>query len=194
MRACQVGSALSLQESQVFAILGGLDGSNYMRANKITDEPILENMPGPWGKALERLRLSQPKLSKKALAKRARMTPTTYGHIESGGHTHTRKLQDLADALHVPIEAVLMPPLGTSRELTVRELVQQYIAENAALELARIAAPAIQPPDPHRASIDAAKRSFSEIHKEDVAGKRRRSGNRQKNALAPPIKGRSGKK
>ncbi len=92
-------------------------------------------MPGPWGKALERLRLSQPQpLSKKALAKRARMTPTTYGKIEKGGHTTTNKLQDLADALHVPIEAVLVPNPGAMPEMTVQELLRRMMRENAPAE------------------------------------------------------------
>jgi transcriptional regulator with XRE-family HTH domain len=92
-------------------------------------------MPGPWGKALERLRLSQPQpLSKKALAKRARMTPTTYGKIEKGGHTTTNKLQDLADALHVPIEAVLVSNPGTLPSMTMQDFVRQVIRENAPVE------------------------------------------------------------
>lgn len=37
------------------------------------------------------------------------MTPTTYGRIERGGHTQTRKLRDIADAFRVSIEAVLVP-------------------------------------------------------------------------------------
>jgi transcriptional regulator with XRE-family HTH domain len=109
--------------------------SNYMRANKIEREPILGDMPGPWGKALERLRLSQPlPLSKKALAKRAKMTPTTYGKIEKGGHTTTNKLQDIADALHVPIEAVLMPNPGTIPDMTVQELLRRLVRESGAIE------------------------------------------------------------
>ncbi len=103
-----------------------------MRVNGIGRAPILRDMPGPWGKALERLRLSQPHpLSKKALAKRARMTPTTYGKIEKGGHTTTNKLQDIADALHVPIEAVLVPNPSAMPEMTVQELLRRLMRENA---------------------------------------------------------------
>ncbi len=53
------------------------------------------------------LRLAK-RLSKQTVAKRAKMTPTTYGNIEAGKHTRTRKLQDLADVFGVPIEDVLM--------------------------------------------------------------------------------------
>ncbi len=126
---------MSLQESQVFGILAAVSRSNYMRANGIDRAPILADMPGPWGKALERLRLSQPQpLSKKALAKRAKMTPTTYGKIEKGGHTTTNKLQDLADALHVPIEAVLVPNPGSLPSMTMQDFVRQLIRENAPTE------------------------------------------------------------
>lgn len=41
------------------------------------------------------------------VAKRAGMTPTTFGKIEKGGHTLTSQLRDIADVLSVPIEAVL---------------------------------------------------------------------------------------
>lgn len=37
------------------------------------------------------------------------MTATTYGRIERGQHTQTRKLQDIADVFEVPIEQVLLP-------------------------------------------------------------------------------------
>lgn len=63
-------------------------------------------MPGPWGKAIEGLRLAK-RLSRQRVAAKTKMTPTTYGRIEKGRHTQTRKLQDIADFFGVPIEEVL---------------------------------------------------------------------------------------
>lgn len=88
-----------------------------MRAYNLEASPILAPVPGPWGKALEALRL-QHHLTKKAMAKRAKMTATTYGRIEKGGGTRTQKLQAIADAFYLPIEAVLMirPPDAVRQE------------------------------------------------------------------------------
>lgn len=66
-------------------------------------------MPGPWGKAIERLRLAARK-TKKQVAKAADMTATTYGRIERGDHTQTRNIAKIAEALHVPIEEALVSP------------------------------------------------------------------------------------
>lgn len=67
-------------------------------------------MPGPWGRAIMQLR-NDRNLTQRAVAKRAKMTPTTYGRIERGQHTQTRKLQDIADVFGVSIEQVLHNPL-----------------------------------------------------------------------------------
>ena len=77
-----------------------------MRAKELKAATIVRPMPGPWGKAVEQLRLSK-RLNRETVAKRAGMTPTTYGKIEKGRHTQTRKLQDIADVFGVPIEQVL---------------------------------------------------------------------------------------
>lgn len=100
-----------------------------MRANKIGAAHILAPMPGPWGLAITRLRLATPGLTKKAVAKRAKMTATTYGRIEKGQHTHTRKLQHIADVFSVGIEAVLMPDVPDPSRITVRQVVQQLVRE-----------------------------------------------------------------
>ncbi len=100
-----------------------------MRANGIARKPILSAMPGPWGNAIRMLRLSKPGLTQKALAKRAGMTPTTYGKIEKGRHTHTRKLQHIADVLGVPIELVLSPNPGVAPPLTLQETVDRLVSE-----------------------------------------------------------------
>lgn len=81
-----------------------------MRHKGLLSEPILDPMPGPWGRAIAHLRVER-KLTQRAVAKRARMTATTYGRIERGQHTQTRKLQDIADVFGVPIDAVLRTTL-----------------------------------------------------------------------------------
>ncbi len=58
------------------------------------------------------------------------MTPTTYGKIEKGGHTQTRKLRDIADAFGVPLESVLMPRLPTDVDRT--QWMKEMKAEIAA--------------------------------------------------------------
>jgi transcriptional regulator with XRE-family HTH domain len=75
---------------------------------------ILRPMPGPWGPAIARLRLAHG-LSKKVVAKRARMTATTYGRIEKGQHTQTRKLQSIAEVFSVDIADVLVLPMGLTQ-------------------------------------------------------------------------------
>ena len=82
-----------------------------MRSNELEVRAILAPMPGPWGKAIEALRLAKrPIPTRETIAKRAKMTPTTYGRIEKGQHTQTSKLQDIADVFGVPIEQVLQIP------------------------------------------------------------------------------------
>lgn len=63
-------------------------------------------MPGPWGNAIELLRKAKG-LTRDRAAKRAKMTPTTFGRIERGQHTQTQKLQAIADAFGVNIDEVL---------------------------------------------------------------------------------------
>jgi transcriptional regulator with XRE-family HTH domain len=83
-------------------------------------------MPGPWGIAITKLRVLKG-LTKEAVAKRAKMTPTTYGRIERGHHTQTRKLQDIADVFAVDIAEVLLPqsePLTDAYWRQVRDTVR----------------------------------------------------------------------
>lgn len=87
---------------------------NHMRARQLPQNHILRAMPGPWGKAIEKLRVER-RLKRETVAKRARMTPTTYGRIEKGRHTLTSKLQDIADVFGVPIEEVLGDANSVSR-------------------------------------------------------------------------------
>lgn len=120
MRVSQIDESVSSKDlplTQLFGILrasdhcaAATDPSNYMRANKIGSVPILPAMPGPWGKAIEALRVGR-RLTREVVAKRAKMTPTTFGRIERGQHTQTRKLQDIADVFGVSIEKVLILPL-----------------------------------------------------------------------------------
>jgi transcriptional regulator with XRE-family HTH domain len=69
-------------------------------------------MKGPWGDAIRLLRLQREretgeKWSQARVAKLARMSPTTYGKIEAGGHTQTQKLEDIATALGADFITVL---------------------------------------------------------------------------------------
>jgi transcriptional regulator with XRE-family HTH domain len=91
-------------------------------------------MPGPWGKAIERLRLAKGWTREKA-AERARMTATTFGRIEKGRHTRTEKLQKIADAFDVPIEHVLSLT-GEPQASDIDQLLQRKIREGLRDELA----------------------------------------------------------
>lgn len=99
-----------------------------MRVNQIATVPILGPMPGPWGKAIFRLRAERGWNQQKA-AKKARITPTTYGRIEKGGHTRTSKLQQIADAFSVDITAVLVPDRPDVSSLSVRDVIAQLVRE-----------------------------------------------------------------
>lgn len=114
-------SRKKLRAQQLFGILGGQTTGKYMRAKDLATDPMLNEMPGPWGRALRYLR-ERRNLTRKAVAKRAGMTPTTYGRIERGHHTQTQQLQDLADVFEVPIEEVLaLRPENLDRHMgTVR--------------------------------------------------------------------------
>lgn len=107
-----------------------------MRSNNLKAETIVRVMPGPWGKAIEQLRLAK-RLNRETVAKRAGMTATTYGKIEKGRHTQTRKLQDIADAFGVAIEDVLqispLQNLEVSRNTTGSPSSRSPHGENRAL-------------------------------------------------------------
>lgn len=63
------------------------------------------------------------------------MTPTTYGRIESGQHTQTRKLQDIADVFAVEIDAVLSPPATlVDDRLSLEAIVARVRRELAAVQ------------------------------------------------------------
>lgn len=86
-----------------------------MPENEIEGGPILPAMPGPWGEAIRMLR-ARKNLLQQTVAKRAKMTATTYGKIEKGGHTQTRKLQDIAEVFGVSIDSVLHNSLLQTQE------------------------------------------------------------------------------
>jgi transcriptional regulator with XRE-family HTH domain len=71
------------------------------------------------------------------------MTPTTYGKIEKGRHTHTRKLQHIADVLGVPIELVLSEHPGIAPPLTVQETIERLAAEAIQKRLTQDALPTV---------------------------------------------------
>src|SRR5262245_45777027 len=99
-----------------------------MPALQLQAQPILAAVPGPWGKAIERLRMARGK-TRGWVAKKAGMTPTTYGRIERGHHTQTSKLQAIADTLEVPIEDVLLvrEDRGADPRSTLQHLVDQAV-------------------------------------------------------------------
>lgn len=82
-----------------------------VRVKPLHPAPILASMPGPWGHALYQLR-TKWRLNKQEMARRAKVTPTTYGNLEMGRHTHTRNLQKVADNIGVPFEHVLIDHLS----------------------------------------------------------------------------------
>ncbi len=107
--------------------------SNYLLSQQLGGDPILGPMPGPWGAAMKRLRLEKG-WSQKKVASKARMTASTYGKIEKGGHTLTSKLQAIADALSVPIDAVLI--IGANPTLSEFDaLVERKVREQVAQQL-----------------------------------------------------------
>lgn len=64
-------------------------------------------MVGPWGEAIRRARKDR-RMSQKALAKLARISPTTMSAIERGGHTQTSVLEKIAQALGVDVATILV--------------------------------------------------------------------------------------
>lgn len=67
------------------------------------------DMVGPWGDAIRRLRDARD-MTQQRLARLAKISPTTLGLIEKGGHTQTQKLERVAEALGVDLAAVLVSP------------------------------------------------------------------------------------
>jgi transcriptional regulator with XRE-family HTH domain len=124
-------------------------------------------MPGPWGKAIERLRLARGWTRARAAA-RAKMTATTFGRIERGHHISTVKLQAIADAFEVAIDAVLVLPTTEPQSSDVEHLLQRKIREAireevTALRMLALSDPPHAAPEPatkERAAIDAAKRAI----------------------------------
>lgn len=148
---------------------------NYMRVGEIGQTPILRPMPpGPWGKAIERLRLGKH-LDRKTVARRAKMTPTTYGKIEKGGDTQTSKLRDIADVFRVPIEEVLqIPPLLTDREFGQTPSGSHGSRAGAPVSTATSAAEI----EALRAHVEVLQDQIAEIVADREASRRRRSGKR----------------
>jgi transcriptional regulator with XRE-family HTH domain len=85
-------------------------------------------MAAPWGDAIRRLR-EQRKITRKQLAREAKLSVTTYGIIERGGHTQTRNLEKIAIALQVDLAEVLVPPRQSIALEERRDLVRQITEE-----------------------------------------------------------------
>ncbi len=121
-------------------------------------------MPGPWGKAIARLRLARGWTRARAAA-RANLTATTYGRIERGRHISTALLQAIADAFEVPIDQVLVPSLSELPSSDVEHLLNRKIREAIREEVATLRVLALN--EPHQtageralhASLDLAKRA-----------------------------------
>jgi DNA-binding XRE family transcriptional regulator len=117
------------------------------------------------------------RLTQKVVAKRARMTATTYGKIEKGGHTQTRKLQDIADVFGVPIEDVLqISPLHTGHGFatslsTESSAVGSHGAQGASLSTTNAAAEVRE----LRAHLSLLEQQLAEVVAEQESRRRQRS-------------------
>jgi transcriptional regulator with XRE-family HTH domain len=85
-------------------------------------------MAAPWGEAIRRLREAKD-LTRKQVAKTARMSPTTYSSIERGKHTQTRNLEKIAAALQVDLAEVLVPPRVSLALEERRELAKEIAVD-----------------------------------------------------------------
>lgn len=85
-------------------------------------------MAAPWGEAIRRLR-ELKKLTKKQLARTAKLSPTTYGLIERGEHTQTRNLEKIAAALQVDLSEVLVSPSVSMALEERRELAKEIAVD-----------------------------------------------------------------
>lgn len=110
---------------------------NVMAGKQLGEKPILRRMPGPWGKAIERLRIGKGWTRAEAAA-HTKISATTFGRIESGRHTLTTKLQKIADTFNVSIDEVLMLPSGERQSSEIDSLIERRARQIAAEEFARI--------------------------------------------------------
>lgn len=99
---------MSSTESQVSASFAKLSRNPLLRLNLQVLVIYTSGVDHPWGRNLVRLRKAKElatgeRWPRARVAKVAKMTPTTYGKIELGGHTQTRKLEDLARVLDVTL-------------------------------------------------------------------------------------------
>ncbi len=121
---------------QLLAILPVLMPSNSIAEKRLAARPILRSMPGPWGKAIERLRLAKGWTKEKA-AEHSKMTPTSFGRLEKGRHTWTSKLQKIAEAFDVSIEEVLLLPAGERQASEIDQLIDRKVRQGVAEEVVR---------------------------------------------------------
>lgn len=64
------------------------------------------------------------------------MTPTSFGRLEQGHHTQTKKLQGIADAFAVPIEMVLVTHADDDHLSLATEARERLVTDVAARVLA----------------------------------------------------------
>ena len=84
---------------------------------------------GPWGAAI-RYWLAHLNMNQAALARQSGLEEKTISTMVRGFHTSTRKLEEVANALGVPLEQILVPP---DRQ---KELEDEKRAIQIAVELA----------------------------------------------------------
>lgn len=131
-------------------------------------------MVGPWGDAIRRLREAR-QLTRKQVAKAAKLSPTTYGLVERGGHTQTRKLEQIARALQVDLVDVLVPPRDALQQTERRELVRM-VTEDVLRALDARASQQRDAPDPIQyGGVQNSRRTDTPSVKHEQPLKKRRS-------------------
>lgn len=155
----------------------GVLSGNYMRVNELEVDPILNPMPGPWAEPIKQLRLRKG-LTQKTVARRARITATTYGRIEKGHHTQTQLLQRIADAHSVPIEAVLHIQF-LQKHLEFSQTPPSSLGGSGHAQAAPVLANAsVVELDELRTQVHVLKNELAEIAAEQEAERRRRRSQR----------------
>lgn len=135
-------------------------------------------MAGPWGEAIRRIRKDR-RISQKALAKTARISPTTMSVIEKGGHTQTSVLEKIANALDVDLATVLVSQrqlLEQEERKEVARLITEDVLRRLDPNVIRQEAGAISAPEGFR--------DVAHIETTDYKGPGRRRAPRERRHLS----------
>jgi transcriptional regulator with XRE-family HTH domain len=100
------------------------DGSRRPYAHKV---PQAKRDSGPWGEAI-RYWLNERRWSQSDLARATQLQPKTISRIVRGFHTQTRLLEQIAAALGVALDRVLVSPLHGPHD-DRRELLRGIITD-----------------------------------------------------------------